>query len=142
MLLMQFTQARHELTTLFSLLISTMDQMLPYFFTAHKNYYAHKGLFSATHLPGSHLKLNNSFFDENKFFITWKGFGMTFHQTSSLKLHEWSETRAQVASLETHKIDKIVSTLSYIKHAVITLTGDLQIMTEENSTPKQVHKEE
>ena len=28
------------------------------------------------------------------------------------------------------------------QHAVITLTGDLQMMTEEDNTPKLVHKEE
>jgi len=35
-----------------------------------------------------------------------------------------------------------VATWSYSQHAVITLTGDLQIMTGEDSTPKLVHKEE
>ena len=33
-----------------------------------------------------------------------------------------------------------VATWSYSQHAVITLTGDLQIMTEEDSTTKLVHK--
>ena len=35
-----------------------------------------------------------------------------------------------------------VATWSYRQHAVITLTGDLRMMTEEDSTPKVVHKEE
>ena len=35
-----------------------------------------------------------------------------------------------------------VAMWSYSQHAVIMLTGDLQMMTEEDITPKLVHKEE
>ena len=35
-----------------------------------------------------------------------------------------------------------VATWSYSQHTVKTLTGDLQMMTGEDNTPKLVHKEE
>jgi hypothetical protein len=35
-----------------------------------------------------------------------------------------------------------VATWSYSQHAVVTLIGDLEMMTEEDPTPKQKHKEE
>lgn len=52
LLIMQFTRATHEPD--YPFLISTVDQMLPYFFAAHKHNYARYGLFfscSLTWLP-------------------------------------------------------------------------------------------
>lgn len=104
LLIMQFTRATHEPD--YALLIYKMNKMFPYFFSDHKHNYALYGLSSVALWHDPHLKSSSNSLMWSRFSITWKGCGMVFHLINSLKIPEWSEQRARLALLETHKNHK------------------------------------
>ena len=137
---MQFIRATHEPD--YPLLISMMDQMLPYFFAARKHNYARYGLFFSRSLTCLPSKVEQQFLRGEQILHHMEGLWNGIPSDQFIETTWMKRGKGPSGIIGDTQNPQTVATWSYSQHAVITLTGDLQMMTEEDSTPKLVHKEE
>lgn len=140
LLIMQFTRATHEPD--YALLICTMDQMLPYFFAAHKPNYARYGLFFCRSLTWLPPEVEQQFLRGEQVLHHVDGLWNGIPSDQFIETTWMKRGKGPSGIIGVTQNPQTVATWSYSQHAVITLTGDLQTMTEEDRTPKLVHKEE
>ena len=140
LLSMQFTRATHEPD--YALLFTTMNKMLPYFFAAHKHNYARYGTFFCRSLTWLPSEVEQQFLRGEQILHhmegLWNGIPLDqFIETTWMK-----RGKGPSGVIGNTQNPQTVATWSYSQHAVVTLMGDLNMMTDEDSLPKLKHKEE
>ena len=138
LLIMQFTRATHEPD--YALLITTMNKMLPYFFAANKHNYARYGLFFCPSLTWLPSEVEQQFLRGEQILHHMEGLWNGIPSDQFI-VTTWMK-RGPSGVIGNTQNPQTVATWSYSQHAVVTLMGDRQLMTEDDSMPKLKHKEE
>lgn len=116
--------------------------MLPYFFAAHKHNYARYGLFFCRSLTWLPPEVEQQFLRGEQILHHVEGLWNGIPSDQFIKTMWMKRGKGPSGIIGVTQNPQTMATWSYSQHAVITLTADLQMMTEEDSTPKLVHKEE
>ncbi|KAL8566826.1 hypothetical protein ACOMHN_052224 [Nucella lapillus] len=116
--------------------------MLLYFFAAHKPNYARYGLFFSRSLTLLPPEVKQQFLRGEQVLHHVDGLWNGIPSDQFIETTWMKRGKGPSGIVGVTQNPQTVATWSYSQHAVITLTGDLQTMTEEDRTPKLVHKEE
>ena len=140
LLIMQFTRATHEPD--YALLITTKNKMLPYFFAAHKHSYAQYGLFFCRSLTWLPSEVEQQFLRGEQILHHIEGLWNGIPSDQFIETTWMKRGKGPSGVIGNTQNPQTVATWSYSQHAVVTLMGDLQLMTKDDSMPKLKHKEE
>ena len=132
--IMQFPRATHEHE--YALLTSTMNNMLPYVFAAHKHNYARYGFFcrSLTYLPN---EVEQHFLHGEHILHHADGLSNGVPSYQFIETTWMKRGNCPSGVIGVTQNPQTVATLAHGQHRVVTLMMDLQMMTEEETLPNQ-----